>query len=58
MNESYPTSTPLKSTYVSLDSLADVISDLSEIEADVFGPLDRLGLAPSQDVMNKIYSFL
>jgi len=58
MNESYSTKNSLKNTYVSLDSLTDLLSEVSEMEADLFGAVDKLNLSPSQDVMNKIYSYL
>lgn len=58
MNESYSTKNSLKNSYVSLDSLTDMINELAELEADVFAGIDGMGLAPSSDCMNKIYSFL
>lgn len=58
MNESYSMKTSLKNNYVSLDSLADMVNDLADLEADIFGNIDALNLAPSQDTMNKIYAYL
>ncbi len=58
MNESYSTKNSLKNNYVSLDSLNELVGELADMEADVFGSLDRLNLAPGQDVMDKIYSYL
>ncbi|MCQ2250224.1 MAG: hypothetical protein MJZ66_03845 [Bacteroidales bacterium] len=58
MNESYSTKNSLKNGYVSLDTINDIIGELADMEADVFGAVDRLNLTPSQDVMNKIYSYL
>lgn len=58
MNESYTTKNSLKNSYVSLDSLTEMINELAELEADVFAGIDGINLAPSTDCMNKIYSYL
>ncbi|MCQ2252113.1 MAG: hypothetical protein MJZ61_01550 [Bacteroidales bacterium] len=58
MNESYSSKNSLKNNYVSLDSLTDMINDLNEMESEIFSGIDSLNLSPSQDTMNKIFSYL
>ena len=58
MNESYSFNKPYSNKYVSLDYLNDIARDLDEMEDDIFGSIDSMLLAPSQETMNKIYAYL
>lgn len=58
MNESYTFNKPYTNKYVSLDYLNDIARDLDDMEDDIFGSIDSMLLAPSQDTMNKIYAYL
>lgn len=58
MNEGYSTKKSLKNNYWSLDSLTEMVNEISDIEDDVFGSIDNLNLSPSQDTMNKIFAYL
>jgi len=58
MNESYTFNKPYTNKYVSLDYLNDIVRDLDDMEDDIFGSIDSLLLTPSQDTMNKIYTYL
>ncbi len=58
MNESYTFNKTYTNKYVSLDYLNDIVRDLDDMEDDIFGSIDSLLLTPSQDTMNKIYTYL
>ena len=58
MNESYTFNKPYANKYVSLEYLNDIVRDLDDMEDDIFGGIDSMLLAPSQETMNKIYAYL
>lgn len=58
MNESYTFSPNRMNDYTSLEYLNDIVHDFDELEESIFGGIDSMMLAPSQDTMNKIYAYL